>query len=88
MSDTTNFLRLEEVAMRLRISYTQARMLVLYDEAIPHFRIGARGIRIREADLEAYIAGRAVKGEEATESSSQSTTKEPYVGRQILSEGK
>lgn len=82
-------LTLEDVAHKLRISYNQTRKLVLFQKAIPYVKVGARGIRVRETDLENYIAKLEKVGEEkATES--QGDIREPYVGRQILSkkEGK
>lgn len=48
-------LRLEDVAYRLGISHTAVRMLVLYEQAIPHVKVGVRGIRVKESVLEAYI---------------------------------
>lgn len=48
-------LRLEEVASRLGMSYTQTRILVL-EGTIPMIKVGARGIRVEEAELEKYIA--------------------------------
>jgi excisionase family DNA binding protein len=55
-------LTLEDVASRLGISYNQVRAL-LADGEIPYFRVGKRGIRIKEADLQAYLAR---KSQEAT----------------------
>lgn len=75
-------LRLEEVARRLSISYTKARILVLYDESIPYVKVGARGIRIREEDLEKYIANLEYKQEAPSE---VVDTREAYEGRKILS---
>lgn len=80
-------LRLEEVAKRLGISYPAVRMLVLYEEAIPHISIGARGIRVREADLDSYIKSQEEK--EGKTSGNQSDRehpdiREPYGGRQLL----
>lgn len=80
-------LKLEEVAYKLGVSYMKARQLVLYDEAIPHQKVGARGIRVREADLEAYMT--KMQGREEAQSGSKRDTgdkdrREPYTGRQIL----
>ena len=91
MADTTTMLRLEEVAARLAISYTQARMLVLYDEKIPYFKVGSRGIRVKAEDLEKYITSTEQKKEEATSGTKDiptgglKDTREPYLGHQILS---
>jgi excisionase family DNA binding protein len=85
-------LRLEEVAHRLGISYTQARMLILYEEEIPHFKVGARGIRVKEEDFEAYIAKQEQKKEEEKSGSEADTSgepqdiREPYRGTGVLSE--
>ena len=70
-----SFIRLEEVAVRLNISYTQARMLVLYEKKIPYITVGARGKRVKESDLRTYIAKLEGKSED---------TKQPYKGRRIL----
>lgn len=83
----SKLLRLEEVAHRLGISYTQARMLVLYDEKIPCFKVGARGVRVKEEDLEAYIAKQQIKeGKEggSERDAGDKNTREPYEGRRIL----
>jgi len=85
-------LRMEEVAARLGISYHHVRMLVLYDKSIPHFRVGSRGIRIKEEDLNTYIAKLENKKEKEEQiSGSQDDTvggvedtREPYTGRNVL----
>lgn len=76
-----NILTLEEVAHRLSISYTAVRELILHDEAIPHFRVGSRGVRVKEEDLNAYIA----KIEQNQEKEEVPDTRKVYEGRQILS---
>ena len=48
-------LRLEEVATKLGISYTAARVIVLTDKLIPYITVGARGVRVEEAELEKYM---------------------------------
>jgi excisionase family DNA binding protein len=47
-------LRLEEVANRLGISYQLARALVL-DGAMPSVKVGPRGVRVHEEELQKYI---------------------------------
>jgi len=88
MDSNTKLLRLEEVAYRLGISYTAVRELVLHSNAMKHFKVGSRGVRIRETDLENYIAKLEQGKEKAAES--QEDTREVYEGRGILSkeEGK
>ena len=49
-------LRLEEVAQRLAYSYNRTRELIIGKGIIPYTRIGARGIRVRKSDLDAFIA--------------------------------
>ena len=56
------WLRLEEVANRLGVSYSRVRKIVLVEKTLPYLRIG-RGIRVREEDLEEYIR-RLKRGEE------------------------
>lgn len=79
-------LRLEELAIRLGISYTQARVLVLYDEVIPHVTVGARGIRVKEDELEKYIAGLEKKGgvNGNQDSGEYPDTRRPFEGRRVL----
>ncbi len=48
-------LRIEDIADRLAVSRSMAWKLVTYGQ-IPSVRIG-RAVRVRPADLEAYIAG-------------------------------
>ena len=48
------WLRLEEVANRLGVSYSHVRKIVLIEKSLPHLRVG-RGIRVKEGDLEKYI---------------------------------
>ena len=48
-------LRMEDVASRLGISYHQARTIIVVDDKIPYIKVGARGIRIQEEDLDKYI---------------------------------
>jgi len=74
-------LTLHEVAHKLGISYPRARVLVLYDEKIPSFKVGSRGIRVREQDLENYITKQQVEKSESTE---RPDTREVYPGRQVL----
>ena len=76
-------LTLEDIAHNLSISYNQARKLVLFQKAIPYVKVGARGIRVKEEELDKYIKSLSTK-EEVT-GISQDDTREPYVGRQILS---
>jgi excisionase family DNA binding protein len=54
-------LTLREVAAELRVSYTQAKRLVLV-HGLPHLRVGQRRIIVRRADLEAWVESRLVKG--------------------------
>ena len=49
-----NILKIEDVAATLRISYMKARSLIL-DGEIPHYRVGARGIRVDSEVLDKYI---------------------------------
>ncbi len=74
-------LALKDVARRLNISYPAARMLVLYDEKLPYFKVGSRGIRVKEEDLENYIAKQGQKGKEEVPGSE---ARETYEGRGIL----
>ncbi len=53
-------LRLDEVADRLSISKSMAWKLIAYGQ-IPSVRIG-RAVRVRPADLEAYITGAVREG--------------------------
>lgn len=76
-------LRLEEVATQLGISYTQARVLVLYDNTIPYVTVGVRGIRVEEKALEKYLE----KLRKTPSGSEEMPTREPYKGREILKEG-
>lgn len=76
-------LSLDDVAKRLNISYQAARMLVLYEEAIPYFKVGSRGTRVREEDLEAYIAKQGKEVEEEAPEEGQGS-REPYLGSGIL----
>jgi len=84
-------LTLQEVAHKLGISYTQARVLILYDEKIPYFKVGSRGIRVKAEDLEKYITSTEQKKEEATSGSKDISTtrypdtRQPYGGRGVLS---
>lgn len=48
-------LKLEEVAARLGIGNGAARILVL-EGTIPMVKVGPRGIRVEEEELERYIA--------------------------------
>lgn len=88
-----NLLRLEEVAHILKISHTQARSLVLYEEKIPHVTVGVRGIRVKEGDLKAYIASLEKKGGDTSGSQGNKAggvkdTREPYGGSEVLSGNK
>jgi len=58
-------------------------MLVLYDEKIPFFKVGSRGVRVKLEDLEAYIAKCQVK-QSPTE---PIDAREAYRGRNVLREG-
>lgn len=53
-------LTLREVADELRVSYTQAKRLVLV-HGLPYLRVGERRIIVRRADLEAWVEGRVTK---------------------------
>ena len=80
-----NLLRLEEVAQQLGISYTQARVLVLHDEKIPHVTIGARGVRVDAEDLKKYVEGLQKEGKSgSTDVREDRDTREPYTGRRVL----
>ena len=86
---SNNLLRLEEVASRLGISYTAVRELVLHSEAISYFRVGSRGVRVKEDDLEAYIVKIQVKeeipsGSTDDRSGKPQDTRETYTGRGVL----
>jgi len=82
-------LTLQEVATRLGISYAAARSLILYDNAIPYFKVGSRGIRVKAEDLEKYITSTEQKKEEAPSKDKSATpTKEAYEGRGVLKGGK
>ena len=82
-------LTLHEVAHKLGISYTQARVLILYDEKIPYFKVGSRGIRVKAEDLEKYITSTEQKKEETPSGDKSATpTKEAYEGRGVLKGGK
>ena len=79
-------LRFEEVAQRLSISYNRARVLILYDKLIPYVTVGARGIRVREEELEKYIASLSKKEESGSKgnvSKGSQDTRELYRGRGI-----
>ena len=68
-------LRLEEVATRLGISYTQARIMV-YDGKLVSRKVGTRGIRVEEEELKRYIASLpsvAEKGEKDGSKDKQAT---------------
>jgi excisionase family DNA binding protein len=52
-------LTLKEVAAELRVSYTQAKRLVLV-HGLPYVRVGLRRIIVRWADLEAWVENRVV----------------------------
>lgn len=55
-----NALTLREVAAELRVSYSQAKRLVLV-HGLPYLRVGERRIIVRRADLEAWVESRLVK---------------------------
>lgn len=85
------YLKIEEVAVRLNISYMQARKLMLYDEVIPYFKVGSRGIRVNEEDLEAYIDKLQKKeekpsGSEGDKGREHHEPREAYRGRGVLQE--
>ncbi len=48
-------LRLEDVAVRLGMSYNQIRALVVQG-TIPSIKVSSRSIRVEEAELNKYIA--------------------------------
>ena len=77
-------LTLSEVATTLRISVAAARKLILYEEAIPHIKVGAPGFRVREADLEKYIDSKQQTSKETTGESQDTPTKEAYKGRTMF----
>ena len=53
-------LRIEDVADRLAVSRSMAWKLIAYGQ-LPSVRIG-RAVRVRPADLEAYVAGAVREG--------------------------
>ena len=53
-------LRIEDVADRLAVSRSMAWKLIAYGQ-LPSVRIG-RAVRVRPADLEAYVAGAIREG--------------------------
>jgi len=53
-------LRIEDIAERLAVSRSMAWKLIAYGQ-IPSVRIG-RAVRVRPADLEAYITGAVREG--------------------------
>lgn len=75
-------LTLENVAHKLSISYNQARKLVLFQKAMPYVKVGARGIRVKEEELDKYIASLERKEEVTGETVD---TREAYEGRGVLS---
>jgi len=80
-------LTLQEVAHKLEVSYTQVRVLVLYDEKIPSLKVGSRGVRVKVEDLEAYITSTKQKKEEKTPDAEITDTREMYTGHRILKKG-
>lgn len=86
MAESERLLRLEEVATRLGMSYTQVRMLVLYNQAIPYSKVGSRGIRVKESELEKYINKLEEKRKEngSARDKAGGDTRRPYEGRRVL----
>src|SRR3954449_6292766 len=53
---TDRLLTLPEVAERLQVSVAYVRRHLLFTYRLPHVRIGARTRRVRESDLDVFIA--------------------------------
>ncbi len=60
-ADKSEFITIPEMATRLRISVGFARKLVL-EGRIPAVRIGEVAVRVREKDLEQFLASSPVDG--------------------------
>ena len=85
-------LKLDEVAKRLGISLLEARILVIKKGAMHYTKVGKLSLRVKESDLETYMAG--LKPKEAKPTPPADATeplpdaKEPYAGNQLLTETK
>ena len=78
-------LRLEEVAHRLAYSYPQMRKLIIGQGIIPYIKVGARGIRVKKSDLDAYIASMGHDKPIKEEAERKPVDKrEPFMGRKSL----
>lgn len=86
MDSNDKLMRLEEVAAYLGISYTAARVLILYDNVMPHVTVGARGKRVKESELKAYLK-RLEEGKKHGDDTGNSgstghiDTRRPFKGR-------
>lgn len=92
-------LKLDEVAKRLGISPLEARILVIKKGAMHYTKVGKLSLRVKESDLETYMAGLKPKEstkeakpaphtEEGDAKDTQPDAREPYSGNQLLTEAK